>query len=290
MARPSNNSVETVLDRTLQHLQYEEADLAEKLQKDYEKLKDVIRSAAVEYMSLEQAQHIRQNPKELERYLPESGMKMIAEGGLTIPHTYKININRREIGKPTVDFIRDGKTFKPTEELATLKDIENTKVMQYASIIIEAVLLVIEVVGIAVEVSDYVMHKVAQETAKSSSILQQELDNLQKVFEDSSSTVYQKANAIFILIKDSYLASILWTIIKGLCSNTSYWDWMKTAGTVTAMIIAAIDTGGAALIAKIVLALDSAYEFCKKIVNLTELDNIKRNMHYSGEQSLCSVV
>ena len=40
----------------------------------------------------------------------------------------------------------------------------------------------------------------------------------------------------------------------------STWDWIKTAGIVSAMIIAAIATDGAALIAKIVLALNSACE------------------------------
>ena len=61
---------------------------------------------------------------------------------------------------------------------------------------------------------------------------------------------------------------------KGLCSNMSTWDWLKTAGIVSAMIVAALATDGAALIAKIVLALNSAYEFIKKLTNLSELETI----------------
>jgi len=58
----------------------------------------------------------------------------------------------------------------------------------------------------------------------------------------------------------------------------STWDWIKTAGIVTAMIIAAIGTDGAALIAKVVLALNSAYEFIKKLTNLSELDDISKTL------------
>ena len=277
-----NSSVENVLKTTLQYIeQHEEAEY-KMLQKDSQKMDEltkVIRSAAEEYMRLEAIQDIDKNPGELARHLPPQRIKMIKEG-LTIP-TYKININRREKGKPTVDFTRDGKTFKPTIELATLNDIDYAKMLQYASIIVEAVLLVLQAVGIKVEVSESVIDKVAQDTVQAvenSSLLQKAVENLQKVFEDSSSSAIQKATAIFYLIKDSYSASILWNIIKGLCSNMSTWDWIKTSGIVTAMIVAALATDGAALIAKIILALNSAYEFVKKVVNLTELDSIKKKI------------
>ena len=55
----------------------------------------------------------------------------------------------------------------------------------------------------------------------------------------------------------SKAAGILWKIIKGLCSNMSWYDWVKTAGTVIAMIVADVRTGGVALIARIILALNS---------------------------------
>ena len=102
------------------------------LQEDSQKMDElakVIRSAAEEYMRLEQIQDIDKNPAELANHLPPRRIKMIEEG-LTIP-TYKININRREKEIPTVDFTRDGKTFKPTIELATLNDIDYAKMMQY---------------------------------------------------------------------------------------------------------------------------------------------------------------
>ena len=46
----------------------------------------------------------------------------------------------------------------------------------------------------------------------------------------------------------------------------------QDAGIVSAMIIAAVATDGVALIAKIVLALNSAYDFAKKLINLDHLE------------------
>jgi len=43
------------------------------------------------------------------------------------------------------------------------------------------------------------------------------------------------------------------------------------------MIVAALATDDAALIAKIVLALNSAYEFINKFINLNELQAIEVN-------------
>ena len=62
----------------------------------------------------------------------------------------------------------------------------------------------------------------------------------------------------FYLLKETYAAGLLWTIIKSLYKEMSKWDWVKTAAKVSAMIIAALATDGAVLIAKIALAVLAA--------------------------------
>ena len=69
---------------------------------------------------------------------------------------------------------------------------------------------------------------------------------------------WEIAQAIFNLIKECYSARILWVIINGLRGDMTRWDWARTAGNVTAMIVAALSTNGTALIANIVLTLTSA--------------------------------
>ena len=148
-----------------------------------------------------------------------------------------------------------------------------------ASIIVEAVLLVLQAVGIKVAVSEQVITRTAEEiipVVESSSQLQRAITALEKASEDGSK--WDIAKAIFNLIKASYSASILWKIIKSLCSNMSTWDWAKTSGIVTTMIVTALATDGAALIAKIILAPNSAYDFIKKLTNLSQLKAINQEL------------
>ena len=211
----------------------------------------------------------------LGKCLPQAHIRMV-EKGLTI-QTYKIGLNRRTDGHVWAEISRDGKEFMPSIKLDTLQAINTASWLQIASIIVEAVLLVLTAVGITIEVSNAVIEQVSQEVVtvvESSSLLQKAVQQLEEAF--ASGSAMDKAKAIFYLIKDTKSAGILWQIIKGLCKNMSWWDWTKTAGIVTAMIVAAIATDGVALIAKIVLALKSAYDFIQKVTNMTELRAMKK--------------
>jgi len=194
--------------------------------------------------------------------------------GLQVP-TYRVDIGKEQDGYHWVHITRDGKKFMDPIRLDSLASINKAKYIQIASIIVEAVLLVLQAVGIKVAVSESTILKTAEEimpVVEQSSALQNAVQALKEAVAGGSN--WEIAKAIFYLIKDSYSAGILWQIIKGLCSNMSTWDWLKTAGIVSAMIVAALATDGAALIAKIVLALNSAYEFIKKLTNLSELETI----------------
>ena len=237
------------------------------------------RDAATEHLKL--AEEFSTKPTEnieerLSKHLPKHRVDLI-KTGLQVP-TYQLNIAKRGDGHHWVDITRDGKPFMESRKLDTSASIKQTSWIQIASIIIEAVLLVLQAVGIKVAVSEQVIQRTAEEiipVVESSSQLQKAVEALEEAAKNGSK--WEIAKAIFVLIKDSYSASILWKIIKSLCSNMSTLDWIKTAGIVTAMIIAALATDGAALIAKIVLALNSAYEFIKKLTNLQTLKELKQD-------------
>ena len=253
-----------------------------KLEKDPSIKQSVVqaaRDAATEHLKL--AEEFRTKPTEnieerLSKHLPKHRVDLI-KTGLQVP-TYQVNIAKRVDRHHWVDITRDGKPFMESLKLDTAASINQTSWIQIASIIIEAVLLVLQAVGIVVDVSKQVIQRTAEEiipVVESSSQLQKAVEALEEAAKGGSKL--EIAKAIFILIKDSYAANILWEIIKGLCSNMSTLDWIKTAAIVTAMIIAAIATDGVALIAKIVLALNSAYEFIKKLTNLRTLKELKEN-------------
>ena len=213
--------------------------------------------------------------KRLEKYLPEDRLKQIEEGFK--PQTYQIHITKK-MGVYHADFIRDGKAIRSQKKLNTCNAIESVISIQTASIVVEALLLVLQAVGITVEVSEQVIIRISEEiipVIEASSALQTAIKALKAA---SSGSKWGIAKAIFNVIKASNSAGIFWQICKALCHNMSTWDWFKTAALITAMIVAAIATDGAALIAKIILALNSAYDFIKKISNLNQLEDITKEI------------
>ena len=248
-----------------------------------EALVHAARKAAEEEVNL--AEEIRAGPCDdiearLLKHLPKHRVDPI-KTGLEVP-TYGLDIRKtHESGRPQVNITRDGKPFlMESIELNSAAAFAKASWIQIASIVVEAILLVLQAVGIKVAVSKQAIAKTAEEiipVIESSSQIQKAVQALEEAAKGGSKL--EIAKAIFYLINDiySYSASILWKIIKGLCSNMSTWDWIKTAGIVTAVIIAAFATDGMALIAKIkiVLALNSAYEFMKKLTNLQDVKVLK---------------
>ena len=276
--------VDKAVKETLQEIQTRAPDEFKQITaepKKLEELKTTLQTAAEEQVKLSKQFSHGMSHEEIEsalgNHLSKDRVELIKQG-LTIP-TYQMRLNKRPEGHICVDITRDGKEFMPSINLMATgqEGVMDASWIQMASVIVEAVLLVMTAVGIKVSVSEAVMKKTAEEvvsTVESSSILQKAIEQLKEAFKNGST--YDKAKAIFYLIKDTKAAGILWKIIKSLCSNMSTWDWIKTAGIVSAMIIAAVATDGVALIAKIVLALNSAYEFGKKIANLVELEAVKK--------------
>ena len=96
---------------------------------------------------------------------------------------------------------------------------------------------------------------------------------------NSASGAFEKAKALFSLIGNIYSEGVLWTVIKALCSNMAWYEWLETAAKVTAVLIAALATEGIALIAKIALVVLDAINFARKIANISQLKEIKSSMY-----------
>ena len=250
------------------------------------KLKDstikAAREAATEQVKLAQEfaslpdQDIRNR---LAKYLPEDRIKLI-EGALGIP-TFRVEITKKKDGKHGVQFTREGAEFLPGKQLTTVADIESASFIQMASILVETVLLVMQAVGIEISPSSSTIEATVKETVtaiKNSSKLQRAIAQFIDSWEKAGGNALSKAKAIFSLIKDSYAGGILWTIIKSLCRNVKWYDWLETSVKVAAMIIAALATDGAALIAEIALIVLSAIDFARKIANLGQLEEIKETL------------
>lgn len=215
----------------------------------------------------------------LAKHLPEDRIKLIEEA-LSIP-TFRMEITQKSNGKYLVQLTREGKEFLPGRELATVSDINWGSILQEASILVEAILLVMSAVDIKVSVSQSTMKATIEDTAKAienSSALQRAIAKFISSWHAAGGSALERAKAIFYLLKESYAAGILWTIIKSLCREMKWYDWLETAAKVTAMIIAALATEGVALIARIALVVMSAVDFIRKLANLAKFEEIKQTL------------
>lgn len=252
-----------------------------------ESIREAARAAAAEEVRLAHEFAIRPGQdirKRLAKHLPEDGIKLIEEA-LTIP-TFNMEITQNSVGTHFVQLTREGEEFLPGRELSAgyrgqYDDINWAKIMQYASIVVEAVMLALQAVGVKASVSSSTTKATIEETAQTiekSSVFQKAIQAFISSWKKAGSSSMSKAKAIFYLLKDTMAAGILWTIIKSLFKNMSWWEWTKTAAMVSAMIIASLATEGAALIAKIALALVAAAGLAKKIANVVKLEEIEESM------------
>ena len=280
-----NETVSQAVKGALEEIQQNAPEEFSKMSAD-SKLREAIteaaRAAASEEVKL--AHEFTSRPDQdirerLAKYLPEDRIKLIEEA-LSIP-TFRMEITQKSDGKYVVQMTREGEEFLPGKELATVADIEWASILQEASILVEAILLVMSAVGIAVSVSQRTMKATVEETARAienSSALQRAIAKFISSWHAAGGNALKRAKAIFYLLKESYAAGILWTIIKSLCREMKWYDWVETVAKVTAMIIAALATEGAALIAKIALVVMSAVDFIRKLANLVKLQEIKQTL------------
>ena len=283
MSTQQGDIVERAVNAALADIEEYAPQEFQKLQADPAKKQALIqaaREAAEEEVKL--AEEFRTRPSEnvaerLSKLLPQHRVDLI-KTGLEVP-TYQLDISKKADGKHWADITRDGKVFMQSQMLESTAVIGKSTYIQMASIVVEGVLLTLQAVGIKVAVSEQLIKRTAEETVsviESSSALQKAVQALQEAVKGGSK--WEVAKAIFKLIKDIKAGGILWKIIKGLCSNMTWYDWVKTAGIVTAMIVAAVATDGVALVAKIILALNSAYTFFKKFTKLDELAALSKDL------------
>jgi len=281
----NNEKISQAVEGALEQIKKNAPEEFSKLNAD-PKLKNAIteaaRAAATEEVQL--ADEFASQPnqdirKRLSKHLPEDRIKLIEEA-LSIP-TFRMEITKKSDGKYWVQLTREGEEFLPGRELATVADIEWSSNLQKASILVEAVLLCMQAVGLKVAVSQSTMRATVRDTAEAiqrSSQLQRAIQKFVDSWKAAGGNAAAKAKALFYLIKDSYAAGILWTVIKSLCKEMKWYDWVETSAKISAMIIAALATEGAALIAKIALAILAAIDFARKIANLEQLEKIKHTL------------
>ena len=113
---------------------------------------------------------------------------------------------------------------------------------------------------------------------RASSKFQKAIDAFGHAWNAAGGNALAKAKALFYLMKETYSARLLWTIISSLCSHMEWYDWLLTGAKVSALIIAALATEGEALIAEIALIILGAVDFARKVANLNTLSEVMKTI------------
>jgi len=210
----------------------------------------------------------------LAKHLPESRINLIEEG-LKIP-TFRMRIAKQDVGSYLVTIKTEAGDLFPPRVLTSAADIEWATSQQLASIVVEAVMLALSAAGICIHVKQHAILAAverAYETIEGSSKFRRHILKFILAWNNVDSN-WSKAKALFELIHDIYDTGLLWAIIKTLCEDMRWWEWVITAAKTSAVLIAAILSDGLALIAKIALAVGDAVEFIIKVKNVYQLETI----------------
>lgn len=284
MANTNEEIIENVVQETMLEMEKRAPIQMHRLKQDQPKYRAVVqaaREAAAEQVNM--AKEFADEPvdilKRLKKYLPDKRIEMI-QVALSHP-TYRVVIVQTNEDHRTVHFKKDGKVFLAPRNLITKVDIDWATIIQYASIVVEGVMLVLSAIGVSPSVSSETIEKTTEEVAEAltnSSKFQAAVEAFVDAWHSAGESAYAKAKALYYLVKDTYTAGLLWTLIKSLCSSMAWYEWLETAAKVTAMIIAAFFSEGAALIAKIALIVLFAVDFARKLANIKQLKKIKESM------------
>ncbi|CAC5413451.1 unnamed protein product [Mytilus coruscus] len=176
--------------------------------------------------------------------------------------TYQININEKE---KKAQIKRNGNEMYPAITLGSLGNLKQASDYQIASIIVEAIILVLELIGVAIPDDEEKDHK----------LLLEDVEQIRKDKDDYPAM----AKDIFVLVVDTFEeGGIFWQIVKALLSNMPWYEWVATSAQIAAFIAMLVATGGIADIALLVAKLADAAFFLEKLVNVETFSRMKMSL------------
>lgn len=278
--------MEDIVSKALREAEKLEPEELEELKSDfskYEALKSFIRKVAEEDKRIAAAveDKIETGDEEgieleLSKICSTKKLKMIKESlEAETFHMYIAKIG----GVDTVRTMSNGMEVFPTIQIESVADVERAHYLQWGSILVECVFLLLECANIRLHLSNTLRRKACEKAAKwlKTPAMRRACRALESAWKSSSRNL-ARARAIFEFVKEAYIHKMLWNLIRFMCQDMSPADWAWAAAALAASVIASFSTGGAALIAKIVLALSKAYSLSKKINNLSHLSCIREKL------------
>ncbi|XP_061177672.1 uncharacterized protein LOC133186438 [Saccostrea echinata] len=275
MAVPSQANVDDVMLLAKDILDMVEPSLKEKSEAERKEIDDIMRKCVSKEIQLTNALgDISEMPDEevfgkMKTLLSDDDFKMIS--GYVDQETYTMDIKGSEA---TVQ--RGGQKFLESVQLTSLASITDSSTVQIVSLVVECVLFVVGCIGIKVHIKESVLRKIITEVmpAMKQPAFQRIINTFLRSWKNGSAL--DKAKAIFNLVKETNSLGIFWKIIKMAFKEMRWWEYARAIAEITALIIAAFATGGAALVAKIALSVSDAVNITRKVINLAQLQDMAK--------------
>ena len=194
MAAESRNIIECAVNGAFADAEkYAPKEFKEILQADPQKkeaFRKAVKEAAEEELKLaaefsKQAGTPEDVAERLKKHYEDDRLELV-KTALQVPN-YQLCISKKPDGYQWVDITRSGKKFMDPVCLNSVTSIDTSKWIQIASIVVEAILLVLQAVGIKVAVSESTILKTAEEIVpviEQSSALQKAVEQLQKMVQN----------------------------------------------------------------------------------------------------------
>lgn len=174
---------------------------------------------------------------------------------------------------------KEGEEVFPSILLDSVEYILKVKVFTTVSIVLEAFIFLLNLIGFQVPNSPEYVKKVCEYLIPILSDIQEITDKIVMMVAGYREGDYNKiARGIFSIVLLLYNKGLFGKILNEMLASYSWWDWIKAIVGIVAMIVASVASGGLALVAELVLKVKSAVEFLQKLTSLGSLRELEEKM------------
>lgn len=180
--------------------------------------------------------------------------------------TYSVTVSN---DSKKVEFKRKNKEFYEPILLKTSENFKDASFLQITSIVVEAFILVLNLVGIEVPDDEDTLRKIIDAVKTALGQFNTLLEDVNNIM--NSNDLAEIAYNILMLVIDAYDTDIFWDIIEAIMSEMSWFDYVLSFVKVAAFVASLVFTGGIAEIADLILQISSAISFIEKLANLENI-------------------
>lgn len=196
------------------------------------------------------------------------------EESLSVP-TFRLHITKKPAGKYWVlEFAREGEVFLTGIEIMTSAQVKKITNYQLASVVIDAVSLFLNAMGIIVSMSESKRRATLKVTAKAiqnSTQLQRAILAFFAAWKEAGGSMVGKAYALLCLVWQCSVLGILWSIIKSVIEEMSWWERGITIAQLSTLICTLHATPAVALRLTKLSFFVSLGDFTKKIYEMSQI-------------------